>query len=642
MVWLGQSATLMLSVLILFGPGLLIGWTAGLRGLRLWAFAPVITTAVASVLAAIYPVLGLRWSVLAFAIGVLVFAGLAWAAARWIFPPRVPERPGNRALLLLAGLVVGGVLIGIRLALYIGEPDAISQSNDAVFHLNALRYIVETGSASSFTLTGLVGASSFYPAAWHALVYLVGDLTGSDASVAINSVSLVIAALIWPLGIAWMTRVVTGSSVAAALAAALSGAMLHFPMLMFEWGVLYPNALALALVPAAVGIAIDKGSQSESRRWQAIAHRVLLASLAVVALGFAQPVAVLTWLLLMGSVAFARVVLAGTRPRGMHVALLSCLVVIIAGVWLVMAYVAGGSLWGPYANGAEALGELALSAQVDLPPSPVVSAVALLGLWVAWRTKSTRWLAIAWAGLAVLMFAVTAIANPAVRRWVLGPWYADPYRIAATLPIVMVPLMAIALVWGLGKLKKALPVARYTDDELGRTAVVLIAIIGALTLVLWPSVMLPVTSEGKSDQESRYESSEDSFLSPDEQVLLERLNEVVTPGSLIIANPSTGAAFGYALSGANVYPRTWSQPDTAAWGVISAHLRDASERDEVCEALRAYSDARYVLDFGPGDTSPGRTVLPGMTGFDSVEGFELIAAEGDAELWRITACDPSV
>lgn len=639
MAWLVQSGSLLVAALVLFGPGVLIGWILRLRGLALYAFAPVATAAAAGLLAVLFPFLGVRWNAVSFGIGVVLIAAVAWGVARWLLPGKVSaHRTGSGPLLLIA-LLIGGVLIGIRLALYIGEPGAISQSNDAVFHLNALRYIAETGSASSLTLTGVLGATSVYPAAWHALVSLVIDLNGGDMAIAVNSVSLVIAVLVWPAGIAWLTRSATGSGVIAALAAALSGAMLHFPMLMLEWGVLYPNALALALLPAAVAVVIDHDPTSQDPRSRRIGRTALLIAVAVVALGFAQPVAVLTWILLIATLVFVRGTAEGAASRMRRVLVIAGFIVGIALVWLGMSYVAGGALWGPYANGVEALQELVLSEQVDLPASPLVSILTLLGIWAAWRKRPTRWLVVAWGGFAVMMFLVTAVANPFVRRWVLGPWYADPYRIAATLPVVMIPLMAIGLFWLFDKLRNALPKRAGTDSGLGAIAIAVVAAVGIIAVALWPVVLLTVAPEGKTDAESRYASSDVSYLSVDERTLLERLDQAVEPGALIIANPSTGSGFGYALSGANVYPRNWSHPVGEAWATLGAHLRDAADRPDVCEALHAYGDPHYVLDFGPGDSSPGRYVLPGMTGFASVDGFELVTAEGDAELWRITACD---
>lgn len=108
--------------------------------------------------------------------------------------------------------------------------------------------------------------------------------------------------------------------------------------------------------------------------------------------------------------------------------------------------------------------------------------------------------------------------------------------------------------------------------------------------------------------------------------------------SLIIANPSTGAGFAYVLGERDIVPRTWAPPQSAAWDVIAAHLRDAAEDPAVCEALAAYGDPEYVLDFGIGGTGPGEYLMPGMTDFEDRPGFEEVASEGDASLWRITAC----
>ncbi len=107
---------------------------------------------------------------------------------------------------VIAGVGVGIVVATLRLAFYIGSPENVSQTNDAVFHLNALRYILDTGSASSLDLSGMLGASSFYPAAWHAPASLVALSTGADLVVVANSMSIAIGAFVWTVGIAWLTQ----------------------------------------------------------------------------------------------------------------------------------------------------------------------------------------------------------------------------------------------------------------------------------------------------------------------------------------------------------------------------------------------------------------------------------------------------
>jgi hypothetical protein len=87
-----------------------------------------------------------------------------------------------------------------------------------------------------------------------------------------------------------------------------------------------------------------------------------------------------------------------------------------------------------------------------------------------------------------------------------------------------------------------------------------------------------------------------------------------------------------------VYPRTWQQPAGSQWALLASSLRDAGTDPAVCDALVAFGSPAYVVDFGPGENSPGRYVMPGFTGLDGQPGFELVDHEGDASLWRITAC----
>lgn len=638
--WVMQSGSLAVALLVFFGPGLLIAAAGRLRGLALWAFAPVASTAVAGLLAIAYGLVGIRWNALTFSAGVAVLTALAWLLARWAFPPS-SRRPADRTLLLIVALVVGGALIALRLGFYVGSPDAISQTNDAVFHLNALRYIAESGSASSLSLTGVLGAASFYPGGWHALVSVITSLNGGDIPVAVNAASMVIAAVVWPAGIAWFTRSVTRSAATGAIAAALSGVMIHFPLLMFEWGVLYPNALALALLPASLAVVWPGLVRRESTdvRWKQIFRLATFGAIVLIALGLAQPVVVLTWavLIVVGAVVAIAASPGMSRPRKSVFAAGSIVVVIL--LWFGMASVSGGAHWGPYGNWAEALGEFVLSAQVDLPLSPLVTLLSLVGAVIAWRQGwGTRPLVLSWAGVSFLMFVATSVANPLVRRWLLGPWYADPYRVAATLPVVMIPLMSIAVLWVVRRLLALLPARRSPRVRPADAGVTIALVGGAVALILWPVLMMPLAPDHEVDEESRYASDDSSFLSPDERKLLMRLDDLVEPGARIIGNPSTGTGFGYALSGVDVIPKNWTHPRDDAWKLLGTHLRDVSKMPAVCDALARYGSPGYVLDFGPGEQTAGRFVLRGMTDFAPAEGFELVAAEGDAELWRITAC----
>ena len=96
-------------------------------------------------------------------------------------------------------------------------------------------------------MTNPRGGLPFYPAGWHALVALVVQLSGATIPAAINAVTLVVSAVAWPLGILLLTRTLFGRSPVLAVSAGLLAASLPvFPILLMDYGVLYPYQLGLA------------------------------------------------------------------------------------------------------------------------------------------------------------------------------------------------------------------------------------------------------------------------------------------------------------------------------------------------------------------------------------------------------------
>lgn len=648
--WAAQSGLLALTLVVVFVPGLLIGWALRLRGLTLWASAPGVSIGLLAGLAILFPFLGVRWGHLSVAVALLVVVALVFGASILVGRRSWPEwrRSRHRVsdALLVGGLVVGGGLNAARLMTYVGVPEAISQTNDAVFHLNALRWIAETGSASSLDVSGLIGGTTFYPSAWHAVASLVA-LDLAQIPVAVNIVSLVIAAVMWPLSIALLARVVSrGNTMVTALAAALSAGLMAFPQLMFEWGVLYSYALSLAVVPSAVALTIiavrswlgaRPGARSRSASGAAAA-----AVLSVVATTLAQPSTVLVWgvlvMLWLTGTLMHRYRAGDRRSRMSSVAVILVGWGAVAAVWAALAYLAGTVLWRAYRGVPGALVDVALNSHSLLPAAWGMSILLLLGILVAVRDPRLRWLLVAWAGLSLLYVISVATDLPVIKRVLTGPWYGDSFRLAAVVPVVVVPLAAFGLAALIRAIARRWPnPAILRRHSLTAVAIAGVAVVGAVGVVLEPVVLLRVAAD--TDEQSRYALDDDSYLSVDEYALLRELPDLIDDDALIIANPSTGAAFAYVLGERDIIPRTWSPPQSNAWDVIASRLRDIDEDPAVCEALAAYGNPEYVLDFGVGGTGPGQYLMPGMSGFERSDGFTEVASEGEASLWRITACD---
>jgi len=614
-------------------PGLAIGAALRLRGLLLWGFAPAAGVAALSVSAFALGLGGVRWQLWSAGalVVLLVLLSLLVGGLLGARGPQAPA-PAGQGMWLVTAVTVGAVLGVIRMATIIGHPGNISQTNDATFHLNVLRFIGETGSASSLDVLGALGASGFYPAAWHALASLLTS-AGLDSVMVANAVSLAIAGPVWTLSIASFVWAASGARVVpTAISAALAPTLFAFPFYMLDFGVLYPYALSLAIVPGTLALLVartrgtgESGRQGDRRAAWALTGFSTLVGLA--AIGFAQPAGLLVWLIGATALAVCQVLSRGARrpevPWWRTSAAVLIILVAALGIWLAVASVSSEQQWPPRHPAPRAALEMLLNSSAGPGPMIVVSVLAVIGFVVAIRTPPLRWLALFGAAVATLTLVAVSVQSPAVRS-LLAAWYADWHRFLALMPLIVIPFAALG----------AAAVARRLGRRSSRRRPVVALVVVALALAeagVWVAVDVRTDSH-------RYDVVAVDYLSDDERDLLEALPELVGPDERVLGNPSAGAAFGYALSGRDVVPRTWSMPTDADFEVLRLELVDLASEPAVCEAVRRMG-IDYVLDFGESAQGPGKWDMPGLTGFAAVEGFEEVAADGDASLWRITGCD---
>ncbi|WP_417562174.1 DUF6541 family protein [Microbacterium sp.] len=668
MAWFAQWGAFLATALVVFVPGLVAAWAIGLRRLAAWAFAPVGSVAMISAVATVFGFARIPWNLPTAVIGIaaialiLVVCRLALRVRRNDLVVADPRWP------VAAGLIVGAVLITVRVTTYIGDPSHISQTSDAVFHLGAVRAIIEHQAASSFGLAGLLDPAAiggFYPGAWHeadSLITLIMGLFGgtlvTDIAVATNALALTIAAVVWPLGIAWLTQVATGRRWAAAAAGVMSAGLVIFPLELLQYGVLYPYFLAVAMVPASIAavIALSRqtwspvsalvGDQTRAGRITAV---ILAFGMGSVAIGNAQPSALLAfWLAVWLCAVGGTVLLWRMRHASRWWASAG---VLVAVPLLVVAWVSMGgarsAVWDPKASGSHAALTIVSGGFVESPPAWWVSVLMFVGLIAVLRRTGARWLALGWFAFAFLAFVAYAVHNEFVRSLSVGPWYSDPYRLAALVPVMMIPLAAAGVTWIIDLCvalvsRRADPGSNAMGVGVGVAAVTVLALIGIAVVAAEPLVLRYQVNSHTPQTQSSYAVDDASWLHPDERALLERLGTVVPKGAVVLDNPGTGGAWGYYLSGVDVYPAKWQPPTDADYVLLKKELHKVATDQAVCDAVRALK-ADYVLDFGPGGAEepglPGPAKkMPGFTGFEGVRGFQLIDHQGDAQLWRITEC----
>lgn len=664
MSWVDAAPLIVVGVVFLILPGGLAAAGLGLRGFMAIASAPPLTVSIAAVLAVVLPYAGIAWSSVAILLGGVILGAALAVLRRTLGDPTLAEQLASKPRLsrqsgwLAAAFALGAGLILLQLAVAFGTPASFSQTFDNVFHLNGVRYILETGSASSLTMSSMASGGAapyFYPAAWHGLAAALVQLTGAPLPVGVNVLNMSVAAVMWPLGCMMLTRVAAGNKpVAVAAAGVLSGVFSAFPILLLDFGVLYPNFLSVSMLPAALGaVAVFFGLGTDLRvtPWTrfglplllipgvALAHpngfmSLLVLSVPVIAQSY--------WQTYFGAHR-TRDQLRGRTVATVALAIFAALFVVL---WKFIRPPRDAAFWGPIQSALGAAFEVAANSPMNRPIAPAVSILMFLGLLLAVRYRRNFWLVCCFAITAVLFLIVSGTPISDFRMRVTGVWYNDSYRLAALLPLTAVPFAALGADAVVARLRGMLsgagvsaPANGPEATRKGRRALVLAAC--ALVSVAAVASQLPSTAAAVRSARANYQEAADSpLVSTDELALIERLPELVPGGSAIAVNPWTGAALAYALADRDTTAKHVLTANSPAVEVLNAQLRNADTVPAVCEAARA-TRVHYVLDFGSKEVHGGNHPFPGLEDLDRSGAVTLVAAQGQARLYQLTACASS-
>ncbi|MDQ0800629.1 DUF6541 family protein [Arthrobacter sp. SLBN-112] len=657
MSWFSILPTAIACLLLLFVPGTLLILAMGLRNPAFLAVAPILTVSVVSVSAIVAPYLGVGWSILPVAAATFLLA-VALVVVRRIPALHQPVLPWRAALTwtnrmpLLAGVGfgIGALSIAIQLRTAFGRPDNISQTFDNVFHLNAVRYVLDTGNASSMTLTAMTNGDNppyFYPAAWHGLASLLIQLTGAPLPAAVNVLNLCIAAGVWTLGCMFLVWTLVGSNpYAVGAAGVLAAGFGSFPILLLDFGVLYPNFLSVSMLPAALACVSLFFGNRQLRNVGPVA-RYLLAPIAALGVAIAHPNGVMSLFALSIPILIAAwVCLAVERRRtGRSVKLtlvaglgLLATLGVMAVLWKIIRPPAVAAFWLPVQTQGQALGEILTNSAMQRPVAWAVSALVVIGLVNVIRRPATAWFAGSFVVIAALFVVVSAGPAGRLRDLLTGVWYNDSYRLAALLPVVGVPLAALGAGWLVQILQERL-ISRlgHRVSPMGRPAVlhsvgpiILFVVVGILQA---PPMVTAVLSA-----QANYSTTPDSpLVSSDEMAIIQELDDFVPSDATVAVNPWTGGAMAFAIADRNTTSKHTLTTYTKAIELLNDKFREAATDPAVCSAARA-GNVRYVLDFGTREVHGGNHGFQGLQIPDATPGFKLLAQHGEAKLFQVTAC----
>jgi hypothetical protein len=554
----------------------------------------------------------------------------------------------------ILAVAIPAAIIAVRFARAFGAPSAVSQTFDNIFHLNAVRYILDTGDGSSLTMGNLTEASqAFYPAAWHNVVSLVVQATGTSIPEAINFTNIVVASLIWPLGLIFLvTRIMGNRMLPVLITGALAAGTSAFPYLMVDYGVLFPNLLSVAILPATLGASIQILGFTRNPEPASVWLGIGLMAASLPGLALSHPSTVLALVAFTTPVVFMKLYNA-YRESSVHktnvtrrefrlwLFLTGAYVVTGLAAWWKLRPDASASTWPPRQTAGQAIGEVLTSAPMGLTPAWIIFGFTVVGVFLLIGDRERIWiLGMFLAGL-FLFIMVSSWAPGGFRTFWTGIWYNDSNRLAALLPTVTIPVAVVGaerlIRWAAAK---AARLAAHRISVAARFNAAANAA-AAAALVLIAAFLVQGGSLGLTQDKlaARYALGDTSLLvSANEYELLERLPTHVPEGETVLGNPWTGASLVYALADRpTVTPHIFGKR-TADEQLVLRHWEDAAYNPVICPAvqrLRAY----WALDFGALEVHRASHPLMGLTRPETARGVELVDQEGGAALYKLSVCE---
>ncbi|ALV46975.1 hypothetical protein MB46_17295 [Arthrobacter alpinus] len=654
--WIEALPAFTVALLMLALPGAAVLAALRIRGLVAVCLAPAVSVSVIAVSAVVAPLIHLSWNIPVVLLGTAIASGAAWAARRFIPTLRATsteESPQTGLGAALVGVLLALGLTTALLTLVAATPEAFTQGYDSVFHLNATEFAVETDNASSFAISGFIlpaGKAAFYPGAWHGLASLLAIVTGVSVPAATNIMWLATAGVVWPLSCVFLTRVLFGRRPLLLLfAGVMAAAFPAFPWLLLQYGSAYPNSLSNAMVPLGIGLALlilRPAVHTGLEPVQALAVVVLFLPGAVMAQpnGIFSVLLVLTPLLVFLVFAWLRTGFTRSRRGGFsRMALLIFLTAFVGAALFTLPQIR--SLFS-YTSPAFLLFPVALFRNFTHAPDPVwfpsvvLTILVMVGVWAGFRRPGLRWL-LGSLLLLTLTYPLASGTNVALANIVMAPWWDNPERVGALMPLLAVPLAAFGLVGALDWLRARFPGTANSSFQAGHKGKMTAAAGLAVVLVLSNPGLWQINGEVGNMYKVPAEPDGHAQVDAQELALIQRLADYTTTDDVIANNPYNGSALAMVLAGRTMLFPYSSQGDlNEDLYTLRFWLNRVGSDQEVCAAAKRQG-VTYLLDFGtdyiPAFNDP-RSLYPGVTLAPDSDAFTLVASEGHARLYRLDTC----
>lgn len=663
-MWIDFLVECLFLLLLLYIPGLLLGFGLNLTGALLIGLAPLLSAGCIYLISMLFVNLeaSASWFVVS---GLCVALSILLAIIALLRGRRLSQSLPKKEDLKL---VVQYVAIASAVAVFcyvlpLDGANSFLQHYDNYSHLARVADFVSQGQFSEPSFTS-------YPSLWHSLAAIAADFWGKDVCLAANAVNFVILSVVLPLSIfTYLSQAFNGDSRIVSAAKYLSVSFVAFPWATIVFGPLYPLLIGNSFVLVAGAIV---AAFFESRDRSDIIRYSVLFIFCCVVLAVSHPSSIF-----MGIVLFAPFVIAKShdalsrklKSRTFVICIMMLLVCCIMGIWtacfLSSSFRGVVSFnWPAFASKGQAVSNLLMfNLTSNGAPQPLLSVLVFTGVAYCFVAKRFQWLLVSYV-LSAFMYFVDITSEGFLKHFLCGFWYSDSFRIAGIVALSSLPLAAI----GLSLIVRASDIilSRMISFSIDRVEIRkrmgLVFAAFFLLIVYYPSFQIPrdinvVTGFGSvrkilADGNSLARNYQ--ALDYEEIEFVGRVKSIVGD-SPIINYPYDGSLYAYPIVGLNVLDRSWygyQFEKNSELKSLRTSLCDVTTNNEV---RRALDDGQYeyvmLLDYGRmrdyanGQAASGFYYADYIDGSwlgiesitDDTPGFDLILSDGDMRLYRISS-----
>jgi hypothetical protein len=642
-----------LYVVVLWVPGLLLGWLAGMRGWTLAAGAPLLTYTVAGLAGPAFSAARISWTPAS--AGVLLAILTAGAAAlRWSARRRngateddVEAHWAGRVHLAVAAALTAVVVFGaVVIWTGIGRLSAVPQDWDAAFHANGIRWIADTGDSSLVGMGSVNwyedGVHVYYPNAYHLVAATVLRLTSAGIPTVLNAQTVLLPGICALVVVALVHRL-RGRAVLAVAAAACSVSITSFYDMLWR-GPLLPFVTGAALMPLVAVLVLDLLDAGTGR--SRMAPGLLFAS-GLVGLICLNPATLFSAVLFVVPALGQR---WASRPS-----LLRREPLVILGAGVVAAVLALPQLlaslgsaegapfdWPATLSQLEAVGQLLTLSHGGLPPQWCLVVAAAVGLARYGNLSQLRWIGVAGAAFGAL-FVLSASSDAFWVNAITRPWWNDRWRLIG---LCVVPIAVVAG-HGLAELQRSTAAALGAAARMSRgdskvtagvsraAPIVAVGIVGALFVGASNDLYVD-----RNVARMRLSAPDGPVVSSLEVDAMHALAAVVPAGQRVLNDRGDGSAWMYAIAGvlpvAGHYNASRIGPDAQ---LLADRFNRYPDDPAVQAAIERLNISYVMLDRGFVRSSWSRA--PGLVGLDGASWLDKVYENPDAVIYRIRSGIPS-